>query len=156
MLHTIKRKQILKTEISALWDFIASPGNLEKITPENMNFFVLTDVKNKKMYPGLVIEYYITPFKGINMHWVTEITHVVYKEYFVDEQRFGPYKFWHHQHVLRQTQNGVEMTDIVHYKLPFGLLGRLVNQLIVKKKLEHIFNFREAKLNEIFNTKSNN
>lgn len=153
MLHTIRRKQILKADVDTIWDFISRPDNLGKITPPGLNFFVLTDLKDKKMFPGQIVEYYISPFKGITTHWVTEITHVRDKEFFVDEQRFGPYKFWHHQHLLKPVQGGVEMIDIVHYKLPFGWLGNLVNQLIVKNKLDQIFNFRYKILDEFFNNK---
>lgn len=154
MLHSILKKQILKTDLNTAWQFISHPGNLEKITPPEMNFFVIGDIKDKKMYAGQIIEYYVNPFKGVNTYWVTEITHVKEKEFFVDEQRFGPYAFWHHQHILKQTANGIEMTDIIHYKLPFGWIGRLVNNLIVKKKLERIFDYRREKLDDLFNIPS--
>lgn len=150
-LHSIRRVQLLHCNIQTVWNFIIQPENLEKITPPEMSFIVLTDVKDKKMYEGQIIEYYVNPFKGITTHWVTEITHIRDGEFFVDEQRFGPYKFWHHQHILKSTAEGVEMTDIVYYKMPFGLLGRLANSLLVKRKLERIFNFRYKKLDELFN-----
>lgn len=153
MLNTIRRKQFLKTDIYSVWDFISSPGNLRKITPPELNFFVLTDVKDKKMYPGQIIEYYVNPAKGIVTHWVTEITHVREREYFVDEQRFGPYKFWHHQHILKPVPGGVEMLDIVHYKIPGWFIGKLINSLFVRRKLEFIFEYRHRKLDELFNTK---
>lgn len=151
MLHTLSTKQVLKTDLTTLWDFMSSPGNLSKITPGSMAFHVITDLEESKMYPGQVIEYYIRPFAGIKMHWVTEITHVKHKEYFVDEQRFGPYAFWHHKHFLKEVPGGVEMTDILHYKIPYGFLGRIVNVLFVRKKLKEIFDFRHNTLEQLFN-----
>lgn len=94
------------------------------------------------MYPGQVIEYTVKPLLGIPIYWMTEITHVVDKKYFVDEQRFGPYNLWHHQHHFKETAAGVEMTDIVHYKVPFGFLGDIANSILVEKKLKEIFDFR--------------
>lgn len=151
MLHIIKRTQILDTSLDRLWEFISHPDNLKLITPPEMNFLVLSDVKDKKMYAGQIIEYYVSPLKGFTAHWVTEITQVREKEFFIDEQRFGPYRFWHHQHSIRSTVHGIEMTDIIHYKLPLGWLGRLINSLFVKHKLEYIFNYRYDVLQEIFN-----
>ncbi len=102
------------------------------------------------MYAGQVISYTVRPLAGIPMTWVTEITHVNTPNYFVDEQRFGPYAFWHHQHFLKEVPGGVEMRDIVHYALPLGLLGRLANSLLVKNKLQKIFDFRHKKLESLF------
>ena len=117
-----------------------------------MGFDILSDKEDiRKMYQGQVIEYYVTPLLGLKMHWVTEITHVKTNEYFVDEQRFGPYQFWHHSHFLKEVKDGVEMTDILRYKLPFGILGNVANALFVKKKINEIFNYRYIKLEELFN-----
>jgi len=118
-----------------------------------MQFEILTDLKDTKMYPGQIIEYQVRPVMNIKMHWVTEITHVKQNEYFVDEQRKGPYKFWHHQHFLKETKEGVEMYDLIHYELPLGLIGKLGNSLFVKKQLETVFNYRYAILEKIFNIK---
>ncbi len=137
--------------MATLWDFMSSPANLAKITPAYMGFHILSDVANTKMYPGQIIEYYVTPVAGIKMHWVTEITHVKDKEYFVDEQRFGPYSFWHHKHFLKEVPGGIEMTDILHYKIPFGFLGKIVNSLFIKNKIKEIFDYRYNKLEELFN-----
>lgn len=104
----------------------------------------------RKTYAGQLIEYRVSPFKGITTGWVTEITHVKDREFFVDEQRFGPYKLWHHKHFVREIEGGVEMEDLVHYKLPMGFLGRLVHPWLVKPKLEEIFRFRESALNKLF------
>ena len=103
------------------------------------------------MYPGQIIEYKVKPVLGIPLYWMTEITHVEHKKYFIDEQRFGPYSLWHHQHHFKEVANGVEMTDIVHYKIPFWFLGDIANTLMVKKQLKQIFDFRYKKAAEIFN-----
>jgi ligand-binding SRPBCC domain-containing protein len=151
MLHTLQTKQFIKSDIQTVWDFMSSPENLEKITPTYMGFKILSDLNNSKMYPGQIIEYYVTPVAGIKMHWVTEITHVKNLEFFVDEQRFGPYAFWHHKHFLKQVDGGIEMIDIVHYKAPFGFIGRIANAIFIEKKIKEIFDFRYKKLEEIFN-----
>ena len=153
MLHTLKTKQLLRSDLNTVWEFMSSPGNLSKITPSYMGFDILSDTDDVgKMHQGQIIEYYVSPVYGIKMHWVTEITHVKTNEYFVDEQRFGPYKFWHHSHFLKQVEGGVEMTDILHYKLPFGFIGKIANALFVKKKITEIFNYRYSKLEELFNS----
>ena len=103
-----------------------------------------------KVYPGMIITYKISPLLGIKLNWMTEITHVKDKVYFVDEQRFGPYSLWHHQHHFKQIDGGIEMTDIVHYRLPFGILGNMAHALSVKNRLKEIFTYRYFKINEIF------
>ncbi len=115
-----------------------------------MGFEVNTDTPSDVMYAGLIIAYKVSPVLGIKMNWVTEITHIKEREYFVDEQRFGPYALWHHKHFIRQIDRGVEMVDIVHYKIPFGILGDVANALIVKYKLKEIFDYRFKKVEEIF------
>ncbi len=154
MLYKIERKQLIKKDIAAVWAFMSDPANLARITPPSMQFQVLTEAVNKKMFPGQIIEYYIRPVANIKMHWVTEITHVKDREYFIDEQRFGPYAFWHHKHFFREVPEGVEMVDLVHYKIPYGFIGRLANHLFVKRQLEHIFNYRLQTLNRLFNAES--
>jgi ligand-binding SRPBCC domain-containing protein len=153
MLHTIKTKQLIRADIHSVWNFISSPLNLTVITPGSMEFEVINDDNDlEKMYAGQIIEYYVTPMKGFRTHWVTEITHVSENEYFTDEQRLGPYRFWHHEHFLKEVAGGVEMTDIVHYKAPFGIMGNIVNSLFIRKKLKGIFDYRYNKIEEIFNS----
>ncbi|MEO6303513.1 MAG: SRPBCC family protein [Bacteroidia bacterium] len=153
MLHKIESAQFIKSDINTIWDFISSPNNLAIITPAYMNFKIINETKPlDKMYAGQIIEYSVTPALGIKLKWVTEITHVEKNYYFVDEQRFGPYAFWHHKHFLKQVDGGIEMTDIVHYKLPFGLFGRLVNSLFVKKQLKKIFDHRYKTIEKLFNS----
>jgi len=152
MLNTIRRKQLIKSDIGSVWDFISSPQNLGKITPPFMGFEILgNDDGFEKMYEGQIIEYRVSPFAFIRMNWVTEITHVSDNEYFVDEQRSGPYSLWHHQHFLKNVAGDVEMTDIVHYKIPFGIFGKLINTLFIRHQLKKIFDYRYRKMEEIFN-----
>lgn len=149
-LYSFTTVQKIPASKEAVWQFISSPANLKLITPPSMRFEVTTDTPSDKMYAGLIIAYKVSPLWGIKMNWVTEITHVQEQEYFVDEQRFGPYSLWHHKHFLKEINGGIEMTDIVHYKIPFGVLGDVANVLIVKQKLKEIFDFRFKKVEELF------
>lgn len=148
-LYTLTKKQNLPIAMEQAWDFISNPKNLGIITPPEMNFVTLSG-DDRDMYPGQIIHYTVSPLFGIKMQWVTEITHVKEGSYFVDEQRFGPYSFWHHKHFIKPIEGGVEMEDIIHYKLPFGFLGSLLHPLLVKNKLERIFEFRRKKLIALF------
>jgi ligand-binding SRPBCC domain-containing protein len=152
-LHTFETKQFIKSDLNTVWDFISSPGNLKNITPAYMNFEILNETSHqKKMYPGQIIQYRVSPILGIGLKWVTEITHVEANRYFVDEQRYGPYSFWHHQHFIKEVNGGVEMTDILHYKLPLGFLGKILNIILVKKQLKQIFDYRYRKIESLFNS----
>ncbi len=153
MLYTLETKQFINSDLDSVWDFMSSPKNLAALTPEHMGFEVLSKFEETKMYPGQIIEYYVSPLFNIKLRWVTEITHVKDKEYFVDEQRFGPYAFWHHQHFLKEVSGGVLMSDIVNYKLPLGPLGKIANALFVKHQLQQIFDYRFKKVDEIFKPK---
>ena len=149
-IYQIYREQIIPAEVEAVWEFISSPGNLKHITPVYMGFEITSEKLPEKMHPGMIIMYSVTPVFGIKMKWVTEITHVVDKQYFVDEQRVGPYKIWHHQHRIHPVDDGVLMTDLVTYKPPLGFIGALANQLLIDKKLNEIFEFRRKRLIQIF------
>lgn len=144
-----KAKQLLPISIDKAWEFFSNPNNLPKITPPWLNFEVTTQL-DKKMYAGMIITYKVRPMLNIPATWVTEITHVRESYFFVDEQRFGPYKFWHHQHIFREAKGGIEMEDIVSYAVPFGFFGSIVNRLIISKKINEIFSFRKEKLKELF------
>ncbi len=133
-----------------VWQFISSPANLKHITPDYMGFDIMTPNLPEKMYPGMIITYKVSPLMGIKTTWVTEITHVQEGVYFVDEQRVGPYRLWHHQHRIEPVSVGVRMTDIVHYQPPFGFLGAIANRVIIRKKLNEIFSYRTARLEETF------
>jgi ligand-binding SRPBCC domain-containing protein len=155
--YALKYEALLPTTLDKAWDFFSSPLNLQKITPADMQFIVTSDYKEgTKMYPGMIITYTISPLLGIKMNWMTEITHVKDKEYFVDEQRFGPYALWHHQHHFEQVEGGILMTDIVNYAIPYGFIGRIAHSLIVKKKLQRIFLFREETIAHLFGTTDKN
>ena len=152
MIYQLKREQILKSDLETIWNFVSSPKNLPKITPTYMNFNITSKDLKDDMYPGMLISYTVTPVLGIPMSWLTEITHVSDKKYFVDEQRYGPYAMWHHQHFIEPHKDGILMTDIVTYKMPLGILGRIAHWLFVKRQLNSIFNYRFQKMEEIFNS----
>ncbi|ALJ06520.1 cell division inhibitor [Pseudalgibacter alginicilyticus] len=148
-IYRLHKKQKLPITLNVAWNFLSNPNNLKTITPDYMGFHILSGTE-KPMYAGQIIQYMVTPILGLKTKWVTEITHVVNKHYFVDEQRFGPYALWHHKHFIKDIEGGIEMEDIIDYKLPFGLLGQLAHPTLVKPKLEEIFNYREKKLIELF------
>lgn len=149
-MYTLKFSQKLPLTIEACWEFFSSPLNLKKITPEHLRFDMTLSGDVVKMYPGQMIGYYIRPLGNIPIEWVTEITHVHEPHYFIDEQRIGPYKLWHHEHRFNQIPSGVEIIDIVHYKMPFGILGKALHFLKVKKDIEEIFSYRASKLISLF------
>lgn len=140
-IYTLEVKQILTISLAEAWEFFSSPRNLAKITPAHMGFRITSGVP-EKMYPGQIISYKVAPFPGFNTNWVTEITQVSEGSYFIDEQRFGPYSMWHHEHRFEVQNGGILMTDRVSYKLPFGIFGQIAHALFVKKQLEQIFEFR--------------
>jgi ligand-binding SRPBCC domain-containing protein len=150
VMHRLITKQTLPISPEKAWAFFSSPRNLNEITPADMRFEILSDVP-EEMYEGLFIEYRVRPLFGIPMKWVTEITHVQPGRYFVDEQREGPYAIWHHEHHFKAVEGGVEMTDILHYRLPLGILGSAIaHPLLVKGRVNEIFSFREKRLIELF------
>ena len=149
--YHLKFHQNLPLSLNEAWDFFSSPLNLAKITPSDMAFKVTSDLNlEEKMYPGMIITYKVSPITGINLNWMTEITQVVPEKYFIDEQRFGPFKFWHHQHHFKAISNGVEMTDVLTYGLPLGFIGDLAHDLFVGNRLKEIFTYREKKTIELF------
>jgi ligand-binding SRPBCC domain-containing protein len=145
-LETIQNLPISQKEA---WNFLSDPRNLKTITPDYMGFEIVSGAASK-MYAGQILQYIVTPLLNIPLNWVTEITHIREGEYFVDEQRFGPYSLWHHKHFIKPIKNGVEMIDIVDYKVPFGILGQLVQPFLVRPKLEEIFEYRKNALDRIF------
>lgn len=150
--YSLKAEQFVNASIQECWSFFSNPRNLQKITPTDMGFEI-TDFDEKSMYAGQIIQYKVSPLFGIKLGWMTVITVVKEEKYFVDEQRFGPYTLWHHKHFFEEKDNGVLMTDLIHYALPLGFLGRIMNTLIVKNKLKTIFDYRKVKVDELFNTK---
>lgn len=151
-IHRLHRIQQLPISLEEAWDFISSPENLKIITPDYMGFDITTPDLPDKMYPGMIITYKVRPFFNIPVEWVTEITQVREPYFFVDEQRSGPYALWHHKHYLQEIEGGVEMQDIVHYKLPFSPLSEIMHPLTVEKKLTEIFDYRFNKFIELYGT----
>lgn len=141
-MYQLRFEQKIPTNIENVWNFISDPRNLKKITPSYMGFQITNEPIAEKMYAGMIIAYKVTPLLSIPMQWVTEITHVQEMEYFVDEQRIGPYSLWHHQHRISEIEGGTLMQDIVSYKPPFGPLGILANSLIIESQLKSIFEYR--------------
>lgn len=148
--YQLIKTQKLPVSINEIWNFISSPINLKEITPEHMGFVVTCNTGKDKMYPGMIITYKVSPLLGIKLNWMTEITQVRELEYFVDEQRIGPYSLWHHEHKIEPIEEGVLMTDIVTYQPPLGILGAIANSLFIKGQLQQIFDYRTVALEKRF------
>ena len=148
--YCLKKTQFIPISLDAAWDFFSHPKNLAVMTPEYLNLKFTNELYGDEMYPGQVMTYNVRPVLGIPMFWMTEITHVVPKKFFVDEQRFGPYAMWHHQHHFEEVEGGVLMSDLIHYKAPLGFLGDIAVSLFIKNQLEGIFVFRKKKVEELF------
>ena len=146
--HQLVRIQKIPVSLEEIWDFISSPKNLKDITPDYMGFDITSKDLPEKMYEGMIISYEVSPLLGIKTDWVTEITHVKDLEFFVDEQRVGPYDLWHHQHLISPYKEGVIMKDIVTYKPPFGFLGNIANSMFIRKRLDDIFDYRFKAIEE--------
>lgn len=148
--HTLHRTQTLPIAIDEAWAFFSSPRNLEEICPAYMQFRILTELTGAPIYNGMRINYSVRPLMGIPMRWRTIIEEVQAPYVFVDRQEKGPYALWIHKHTFTAIDGGVLMTDEVNYALPYSLLGDLMHALVVKKKLENIFDFRREKLISLF------
>jgi len=147
---SIRTVQCIPADLRTVWSFFTEAQNLQAITPKNLGFTILSDNKPGYIYPGQIIEYTVKPVLGIPVYWMTEITHVQDQRFFVDEQRVGPYRLWHHQHHFREIPVGVEMTDIIHYRNPLGFLGNLANRLFVEAQLRKIFEYRFREVENLF------
>lgn len=143
-------EQYIPQPLDQVWEFFSRPENLNDITPQDMSFEILSDVAGVPMYEGMIVRYYIRPILNIRMNWVTEITHIQPQVYFIDEQRFGPYALWHHQHHFRAVEGGTCMQDVLHYKVPFGPVGKLADLLLVDRKIESIFTYRFGEIERRF------
>jgi ligand-binding SRPBCC domain-containing protein len=152
-MHSLKQEQFLPISIEEAWEFFASPKNLNAVTPKDLSFEI-TSVLPDKMYEGLIITYRIKPMLNIKIDWCTEITHINNLQYFIDEQRKGPYKIWHHEHHFKQVENGVIMTDLLYYDIGKSFFGWIAGKLFVNNKVRQIFNFRFQALNNYFSKKS--
>lgn len=147
--HSITQRQNIPSAPDLVWSFFADPGSLRLITPPAMDFQVLTPHLTDQIYPGQLIEYRLRPFPWMRTYWLTEITHVSPGRNFVDEQRRGPYSLWHHQHHFKEIKGGVEMTDLVHYSIPYGIFGRWANILFVRRQLDRLFAYRRQRIEEL-------
>lgn len=148
--YQFHKKQFIPASMEEVWDFISSPRNLKVITPDYLNFSIKSNHLTDKMYAGMMILYTVKPLLNIKMNWLTEITQVKEKKFFIDEQRLGPYKIWHHEHHIEVVDGGVMMTDLITYQPPLGFMGRWVNKLFIRKKINEIFEYREKTLAHIF------
>ena len=147
-LHRINRRQLIPISMTKAWAFFSNPLNLSKIKPPWLNLKVTSDVP-KSMHLGMIITYRIKPMAFMPTCWISEITHVKTPTYFVDEQRLGPFRFWHHQHLFKEVARDVEIQDIVHYAMPLGPIGEMVHAISVRKRVEAIFDFRKKALEQI-------
>lgn len=149
-MKSIYNKQVLPISLDQAWAFFSNPANLNEITPPDFSFEIRSELPNN-MYEGMFISYKITPLLSIKMEWVTEITVIKDREYFIDEQRKGPYNIWHHEHHFKEIEGGVEMIDLLYYDIGWGILGNIAGFLFVDKKVKDIFDYRRAKLTSFFN-----
>ena len=148
-IYSLHKKQKLPITLDIAWNFLCNPANLSKLTPPEMNMKIISG-SDRPMYAGQVLQYGVTPLPGFKTKWVSEITQLEIKRYFVDVQLYGPYAFWHHKHFIHEIDGGVEMEDIIDCKVPLGLLGQLIHPIIVKPKLDSIFEYRKEQLESIF------
>ena len=148
-MHKLKQTQFLPIGLAEAWDFFSSPKNLNEVTPEDMVFEITSDLPDK-MYEGLIITYRIKPMLNIPVDWVTEITHIKEMEFFVDEQRKGPYHIWHHEHHFKEVEGGVLMTDLLYYDIGKSVFGWMAGKLFVHKKVKDIFSYRYKVLESYF------
>ena len=148
-MYTLEREQVVNTSLAEAWSFLRDPSNLNKITPDDLDFQIITPIPSV-MYNGLLIEYKIKiPLFG-ERQWIAEIKHIREFHSFVDEQRVGPYSFWYHYHELNEVEHGVRLIDRVYYKIPWSFAGRLLHVLVIKKTLNRIFDYRSKQLAKMF------
>lgn len=152
-IHTLTSKQLLKADLDTVWDFFSRPQNLDWMTPDDMKFKITSPNLPEKTYQGQIITYDIEILPKFPQSWVTEITLIQEKKLFVDEQRFGPYTMWHHEHHFEEVGGDVMMTDIISFKLPLGILGDAVASSMIEKRLKTIFEYRFHFCERYFNKK---
>ena len=152
-IYTLEAQTVVQTPIEKAWEYFSNPSNLAEITPEYMGFNITSKIP-KKMFAGQIISYIVRPILSLKTNWVTEIKHVDAPNFFVDEQRYGPYSMWHHEHHFIKNGNQTQMIDRVSFKIPLGILGHLAYPILVKPQLKKIFQYREKKLKNLFNSKA--
>ncbi len=148
-MHKLEVTQHVEISMEEAWDFFSNPANLAIITPNEMDFSIIDKVP-EFIYEGMLVRYKVSPFKGFRLNWTSEITEIKHHQYFIDEQIEGPYKYWHHEHHFKKTKTGVELRDILYYKIPLGPLGKLFHEPVVRKKLNAIFAYRQRKIEALF------
>jgi ligand-binding SRPBCC domain-containing protein len=151
--YQFKQSQFIPADLNTVWDFFSTPRNLNAITPPEMNFEIIEITGGEKMHASQIISYKVSPFPLVRVTWVTEIKHVEPKKYFTDDQKVGPFALWYHQHFFSQVDNGVVMTDEISYAVPFGVLGRIANWMLVEKQIGIIFNYRTKRIKSLFSLK---
>ena len=149
MIRRLVTEQVLPISLAEAWDFFSTPKNLNDITPPHLQFEMMSGHESE-MHEGQILVYRIRLLAGFKRAWVTEIKSVEFQRQFVDEQRFGPYRFWHHRHTFEETAEGVRMTDIIHYDVGFGVIGALVDRAYVTPTVRMIFSYREQTLSKRF------
>lgn len=152
MVYQLRKTQQLHCDVQTAWKFFSSPHNLSRITPKDMRFIVLSNLKEDAIYEGMTIDYKVSPLLGIPMIWQTKITQVDKWKSFTDYQEKGPYKLWNHFHEFIPNERGVLMKDTVDYELPLGFLGTIAHKVLVQSKLQYIFDYRRLVLEDLFNT----
>jgi len=150
-MHQFKAVQFLPIDKKEAWDFFSSPTNLTLMTPPEMDFKILTSLSSGEIFDGMKIDYRVKPLFGISMHWQTEIKKVENQRSFTDTQIKGPYEIWEHTHIFSESNDGVLMQDVVNYKLPLGYIGVMMNSILIRKKIENIFEYRKKVLQKLFN-----
>jgi ligand-binding SRPBCC domain-containing protein len=149
VLHILSAQQKIPLTKAQAWEFLSNPKNLKKITPDHMGFDMVSGDK-KPVYEGSILQYAVRPLLGLKLYWVSEITNLKFQDYFIDEQRFGPYNFWKHAHFITEIPGGVLMEDVITYKLPLGFLGKMFHPILVAPKLKAIFTYRKKMLEKEF------
>lgn len=149
-MYQFRAEQFLPIPIEQAWAFFSAAQNLSKITPPEMKFNVLTQLKDEEIYNGMLIDYTVRPLFGIPLHWQTEICKVERPTMFTDQQLKGPFKTWHHTHTFKSVAGGTLMCDVVDYELPLGIIGKLAHAILVKQRVENIFIFRKKILDQFF------
>jgi ligand-binding SRPBCC domain-containing protein len=151
-MYKIERKISLPIAVPEAWKFFSDPENLSNICPPKVDFVLTSKSRDGEMYEGQIITYKLKPLFGIYTHWMTEIVNVEKHQYFIDEQKMGPYRLWHHEHYFKEVDGGTEIIDIIYYAIPGWIIGRLLHSLFIKQKLAEIFDYREKMLKEKFVT----
>ena len=150
-IYTLISEQTLNISLEEAWEFFCAPRNLQKITPDHMDFHITSEV-TPKIYSGQIITYKVGILPRVKQSWVTEITEVQEERFFIDEQRFGPYKMWHHEHFFYKTSSKTTLIkDKISYKVPYGFLGDIAQKIFIKRQLQSIFEYRFNILEKMFN-----